>query len=592
MVTGVVMAEAGRLGTPSLIAIGDASGGIVVRVPEESSAPARGTLVTVTGPLAAPYGQLEIRPEGAGLRVLGYASAAITIVVEASDLGEDTEGRLASIVGTLTASPRKSTSNDLTIDLVDKAGRPFRALADASSGLVPTDLVKGSTCRLVGIVGQRASKKGALDGYRVWLRDRSDVEAVPGGPSGSSTSTSGASTVPILTIAAARRLDDAPAVIEGVVTAGAGLLDSDGRRIVIQDTTGGIEVYLPGDAPAPAIGTRLRVAGTVGRAWDAPRLRATAVTILGPGVTVVPLSLRGAPGAAVEWQLVRIAGTITDVTRLGDRWRADVRVGTHTILVTGLSGAGIASTTLIEGRAVTVVGIVRRPYPTATDRRWTVIPRAPWDLAVGPAGGGRSTGGGIDKGSGGASGAASGGSTGLYATVSLIDLATLDDHVGEIVRIGGLVVARMHGGFTLDDGTAVAKVVLNGEAAAFLELIDAGDALGIVGRVEAGDGGELVIMASDPSGLVRLGSLGETVPLAAAATSVPSPEPAAGAVASAGLASPFEGLSGGALGGLGLLLASACSVIVTVVRRRRDRRRLATAVASRLAELRHPSGSA
>jgi len=280
------------------------------------------------------------------------------------------------------------------------------------------------------------------------------------------------------------------------------------------------------------------------------------------------------------------------VTRLGDRWRADVRVGTHTILVTGLSGAGIASTALIEGRAVTVVGIVRRPYPTATDRRWSVIPRAPWDIAVGPAGGGGSTDGGIDKGSGGASGAASGGSTGLYATVSLIDLATLDDHVGEIVRIGGLVAARTHGGFTVDDGTAVAKVVLDGEAAAFLELIDAGDALGIVGRVEAGDGGELVIVASDPSGLVRLGSLGEMVPLAAAATSLPSPEPSAGAVASAGLARPFEGLSGGALGALGLLLVSACSLIVTVVRRRRDRRRLATVVAARLAELRNPSGSA
>ena len=54
------------------------------------------------------------------------------------------------------------------------------------------------------------------------------------------------------------------------------------------------------------------------------------------------------------------------------------------VLVTGLSGAGIASTLLVEGGTVTVVGIGRGPYPTATDRRWTVIPGGPWDLAVGP----------------------------------------------------------------------------------------------------------------------------------------------------------------------------------------------------------------
>jgi hypothetical protein len=135
------------------------------------------------------------------------------------------------------------------------------------------------------------------------------------------------------------------------------------------------------------------VAGTVGRAWDAPRLRAIEVTLLGAGPDVMPRSLAGAPGEPVEWQLVRIAGTITDVTRLGDRWRADVRVGTASVLVTGLTGAGIASTTLVEGRAVTVAGIVRRPYPTATDRRWSIVPRGPWDLAVGPAaGGGRADG--------------------------------------------------------------------------------------------------------------------------------------------------------------------------------------------------------
>ncbi len=586
-VIGEIAAEAGRIGTPPLLAIGDGTGGILVRVPEGQPAPARGTRITVTGPLAAPYGQLEIRPAPSGFRALGPGLAPPSLEIDAADLGEGTEGRLVALVGTVTATPRKSTSGDLAIDLVDASGTPFRVMADASSLIEAGDLQKGATYRLVGIVGQRASKKDALDGYRVWLRDRGDIVAIPGGSPWASSSPSGGPDASILTIAAARRLDDdAPAVVEGVVTAGAGLLD-DGRRIVIQDSTGGIEVYLAAGDAAPAAGTRIRVAGTVGRAWGAPRLRAVEVTVLGAGADLVPRILAGAPGEAVEWQLVRIAGTITSVTRLGDRWRAEVRVGGASVLVTGLAGAGIASTALIEGRAVTVVGIVRRPYPSATDRRFSVVPRGPGDLAVGPAaaGGAGGSGGGA-VGSGGAGGAAGAGtSPSPYADLPTVDLATLAEHRGEVVRIGGLVVARSAAGFTIDDGTAIGRVELLDEAAAFLELIDAGDALGIVGRVESRPSGELVVVATDPAGLVRLGSLGETVPLAAGAGPEATPLPSGAAVAAAGMAGPFGGLDGGWLGLIGVVLASMGSLALTIARRRRVHLGLRRVVAARLAGL-------
>ena len=75
-----------------------------------------------------------------------------------------------------------------------------------------------------------------------------------------------------------------------------------------------------------------------------------------------------------------------------------------------------------------------------------------------------------------------------YDRATLVDLATLDDHVGAIVRVGGLVVAKTADGFTLDDGTAIGRVQLGGEAAAFLGLIETGDALGIVGRVSVAAG--------------------------------------------------------------------------------------------------------
>jgi hypothetical protein len=589
-VTGEVTSEAGRTGTPSILAIGDPTGGILVRIPDGIASPVRGMRVSITGPLASPYGQLEIRPATTGVRAIGAGAVPLPLGIAASGLGEGSEGRLVTITGTVSAAPRKSTSGDLAIDLVDPAGTSFRVMADASSLIEAGDLRNGATYDLIGIVGQRASKKDVLDGYRVWLRDGTDIVALPSDPFGASpTPSAGSAATPLIAIAVARQLDgDAPAVVEGVVTAGPGLLD-DGRRIVIQDASAAIEVYLAAGVAAPASGTRIRVAGTVGRAWDAPRLRAIEVTLLGAGPDVTPRILAGAPGEPVEWQLVRIAGTITDVTRLGDRWRADVRVGTASVLVTGLTGAGIASTMLVEGHTVTVVGIVRRPYPTATDRRWSVVPRGPWDLAVGPAAarGGQADGSGTTSG-GGAEGAL-GGAPDPYTDVPDIDLATLGDHVGALVRIGGLVVARTADGFTIDDGTAIGRVALRGEAAAFLELIEAGDALGVVGRVEPGTNGELVVVATDPAGLVRLGSLGEIVPLAAGAAPSTMPGPAKAPVAAAGLADPLHGIDGGWLGLVGVVVASLGSLLVTIARRRRAHLVLRRVVAGRMAGLRRSS---
>ena len=71
----VVTAEAGRTGTPQLVAIGDATGGIAVRLCRlEPPHRPRGTFIVVTGPLAAPYGQLEIRPAAGGIATDGVGA--------------------------------------------------------------------------------------------------------------------------------------------------------------------------------------------------------------------------------------------------------------------------------------------------------------------------------------------------------------------------------------------------------------------------------------------------------------------------------------------------------------------------------------
>ena len=73
---------------------------------------------------------------------------------------------------------------------------------------------------------------------------------------------------------------------------------------------------------------------------------------------------------------------MASVHKLGDRWRAEIRLGGRLVVVVGQAGAGIAADTLAEDRIATVTGIVRRPYPTASDQRFTILPRNPADVRV------------------------------------------------------------------------------------------------------------------------------------------------------------------------------------------------------------------
>jgi hypothetical protein len=442
---------------------------------------------------------------------------------------------------------------------------------------------------VIGVGGQRASRKGALDGYRLWTRDSRDLirlsgPAPSGSPSPGASGTPGPTPSPtgaIVAIAVAIGRGEGPAVVEGVVTTAADLLDSTGRRIVIQDATAGLEVLLPTDASAPAVGSRIRVAGEIGRAYDAPRLRVDTVTALGGGALPPPVDLSGPPTAAHEWRLVRVRGTIADVHKLGDRWRADLVVGSGRVAISGLSGARIPVTTLVEGRQATITGIARRPYPGATDRRWSVVPRNGADVAVAGA---------VAGGAAGASGAAAPGASAAENAAAPdgtldVDLARLAEHVGMTVRVGGLVTETAADRFALDDGTAVGWVALTGEAAEYLPLIELGDALNATGTVVQDDAGYHVLV-EDPAGIARVGD-----PSAASAGSSPS----IGAPGLRPIAAPDRPpqVAGGLLGlgeteaaGLAAMLAlSGVSLAVTVVRRHRSRRLLGARVAARLASV-------
>ena len=264
VVRGTVMAQAGRLGTPPLFAIGDAQGGIIVKLPEGAPAPSRGSIVEVAGKLADPYGQLELRPGDGDLKITGSGSIPAPFPVPSGGLGEAAEGRLVTATGTLATKPTKS-GNSTVLTLERSGATAIRVMAAAPSGLDATSFEAGATYRVTGIAGQRASRKGAEDGYRMWLRDAADVQRLSGPPAvagatpkpGSSSSSSPRT----ISIAAALRQGQGEVAVAGTVTAPATLLDATGRRVVLQDATAAIEVLLPSGTAAPPVGTRLHIVG-------------------------------------------------------------------------------------------------------------------------------------------------------------------------------------------------------------------------------------------------------------------------------------------------------------------------------------------
>jgi hypothetical protein len=586
VVTGVVTAEAGRLGTPGVFAIADASAGLFIRLAADQVAPARGVRVEVRGTLAEPYGQLELRY--ATVRPLGTAAAVPPLDIDGGGLDESVEARLVDLSGTVDSAVRKAAGGDTAFELLADGLRVHIA-ADASSGLIRGSFARHGSYRLTGLVGQRATKKGRLDGYRIWLRDSHDVELVAAGssptppPSSSSKPTSSAAPSPAtLPIARALLVHDRPVTVQAVVTAGATLLDATQRRIVIEDATAAVEVYLPPDASPPAVGARVSVAGPIVRAYGAPRLKATEVRVLGAGPARPPLDLRRAPGPADEWRLVRVSGTVVVVHRLGDRWRAELAVAGDTTPVMGLSGAHVPATALVQARRATVVGIVRRAYPNATDHRFAIVPRSPADvaLAAGPHGIPGTSASPASRGT-----AVRPGATATALQPADVDLVDLPANLGRVVRVGGLVVDLTADGANLDDGTDVARVVLAGSAAEYLPLLEIGDAINAAGSVER-RGNDAVIVVRDPALLARVADL------APPTSSVSDPEP--GSSATDGVRAPAlaagatpSGLGPSGTAGLAsLALISLVSAAVTLLRRQRLRRRVLARVVARL-----PTGS-
>ena len=237
-----------------------------------------------------------------------------------------------------------------------------------------------------------------------------------------------------------------------------------------------------------------------------------------------------------------------------------------------------------------MTGIVRRPYPTASDQRFTILPRNPADIRLAgsaAAAGSRSSPGSTGDAAGAGASAASAATSNPLPQGRDVDLANLADALGEQVRVGGLVTDLEPRGVRIDDGTASALILLEGEAAQLLPLLEPGDAVNASGIVETVEG-EVAIVVSDPAGIALAADPTAAGP---AATAAPLDRPAgesSNGATEANLGDPPGGLPG--LAGLGTLVAvTTLSVAVTCLRRWQARRRLGARVAARLAAFAGPA---
>lgn len=566
VVRGVVTAEPGRLLADGFLVIQDGTGGIGVRLaaPAQGSGIARGRRLEVMGDLADPYGNLEIRPDEGGWKILGDAPVPGPATIRSDGLAEGREGTLARLTGKVSRTEAGS-SGSFALTVTDERGEA-RVFVFGSTGMVRDRFETGQRVRATGIVGQRESSSDASDGHRLWPRGADDL-VILAQPTPSPTARPTARPTPRPTsrptarptgrivptpppgggassIADALR-NGGTATVAGTVTAPAGLLDSDGRRVTIQDGSGAVLLRLPEAATLPAVGTTVRVSGSVGTYYNAPQLEAESPPQVVGRSTAAASRLERPPTQAQEWTLVRVSGTVSDVSRSGTAWRAELTLAGSrgSLPVAGLATSGIPPDVMVEGRDATVTGLVRRAYPTASDQRFAVVPRSGADIVLGPA----TSGAGVDDdgstspdpngdvpGAGAPGGGAPGGTTGgdpetstgsgsglgsgpglaprasAAGAIPDIDLADIASFEGRTVRVGGRVTEVTSERISIDDGTGHARLRTRQASFAVDLAPDVGrviNAIGVVGRSD--DGSAQVVLESladitSPAGILTV----------------------------------------------------------------------------------------
>ena len=104
----------------------------------------------------------------------------------------------------------------------------------------------------------------------------------------------------------------------------------------------------------------------------------------------------------------------------------------------------------------------------------------------------------------------------------LVDLRNLASYRGQQVQVGGLVSQVSGSVVSLDDGTASGRLIIQGEAAPYLDLIEVGDPIEVAGLVEADATGPFLLV-TDPEGVIQTGDPGGGRPGQSGPRAMPPP---------------------------------------------------------------------
>jgi hypothetical protein len=518
-VEGTVTVQAGRILGERTLVVQDVTGGVAVRLPSVDLIGdyPRGAVVRVTGQLAQPYGNLELRPADAGdLDTLGSGGLPNARPVDTVGLSEANEGLLATVTATISDIDTYG-SGAVSIGVGDAHGEG-RVYAFAPIAFDSGSIERGQRIEATGIVGQRASSSGAADGHRLWLRGSGDLSVkasapTPGpDPTPRQTESPGGSDDAVeepkpLRVKIADAVEGSTVVIVGTVTSKAGLIDSEGRRVTVQDSSGAILVRYPADTKPARVGSVIRAIGAVGTWFGARQFEAEKKPRRKRSGAVRATKLRHPPAEADEWRLVRVSVVVTDVERSGDTWRAEAELANgETLPIVGLSGSGIDGDLLEAGRSARITGLVKRAHPSATDQRFAVAPRSRKDIRLGRLRTDERDDDEVDRDDDDdrderrAVGVASDDdAAGLLAAT----FGSLDGLEGRIVRVGGRVEAVAQRHLTLDDGTATGTVRLADTVERLDPGLKIGEVVNAIGRVERRRGRTLEVVVASAADLRR-----------------------------------------------------------------------------------------
>jgi hypothetical protein len=492
-IEGTVTVQAGRILGDRTLVIQDETGGIPLRLPsaELSDQLPRGSIVPATGDLADPYGNLELRPESAAdLILLGSGGLPDALALGSAGLAERNEGVLVTITATLDDIDRYD-SGAVSLGISDDAGTG-KVYAFGPIGLDRDGLERGQRVQATGIVGQRASSSGGSDGHRLWLRGTGDLVIVTPAPTptpapGEDDDDDEPAEPKPRRVKIADAVEGQTVIVVGVITAKAGLIDSEARRVTVQDRSGAILVRYPADSRPPRVGTIIRAVGEVGTWFGTRQLEADKKPRRKGRAGVTATTLRQAPVESDEWRLVRVSVRIVDVERSDDTWRAEAELNDGTTLpIVGLAGSGISGDLLEPGRSARVTGIVRRAHPSATDQRFGIAPRSRKDIKLGRLvrdEDDRDEDDDDDDNDDERFGVAATGSD-LDAGILSATLGSLEGLENQVVRVGGRLEAIAQRSLTLDDGTARGTVRFTDSVDPSGAGLRVGEVVNAVGRVQ------------------------------------------------------------------------------------------------------------